>query len=352
MGVVGAGFGGYGLTPAFRCDERFDVVAIATSSPESAQRAMQRYGIERAASWQELVASDDIDAVGIAVPPATQFEIAVAALDQGKHVLAEKPLAQDHAAAVDLAEKAETLGLANMVDFIFPELETWRKAKMLLEEGAVGDVRHAFLDWRMESYDNRHRKAGWKTESDIGGGVLNHFGCHTFYYLEWLLGSIKSLGAVISTAPDCRQTGDTLAALSMTFEQGATAAVSLSNASVCGSGHRLEIGGTEGSLALTNESLNPVEGFELRLATRKEAEWKLLATEEQPSRPEEQDSRVVPVARLAARFADWILDDVAAKPDFSNGARVQSLLEASAASNRHGGAQVDVEPLSDRNSPG
>jgi len=344
LGVIGAGFGGYGLAPAFALDDRFDVIALATQSQESAQRAIDRFGLNTLTDWRTLVMSPDIDAIAVAVPPDAVYEICAAAFDQGKHVLAEKQLPPNFAEAARLAEMAEMAGLANMVDFIFPELETWRQAKELLNQGAIGTVRHAFLDWRMESFDHRHGKAGWKTDRSQGGGALNHFASHSLYNLEWLFGPIAKLSATLSTAQDCRQTGDTMAALSIVFEQGTTLAISLSNAATMGCGHRIEISGTDGSLVLANATPNPIEGFELWCGSREQGQRELLATEHQRERPEDQDPRVLPVARMVNRFGDWIVDGIPAKPDFKDGARVQALLEAAAASNRSGGGHVSAPP--------
>jgi predicted dehydrogenase len=329
LGIVGAGFGGYGLAPAFCMDSRYELVALSTTSLESQKRAAERFGFPVVSNWKELVLSDEVDAIALAAPPLAVFEIASAALRQGKHVFAEKQLGMDCAQANNLAELADQSGLANMVDYIFPELKTWQLAKKTFDAGKIGELRHVFLDWRMESYDHQHDIEGWKTDRNLGGGVLNHFGSHVFYYLEWLFGPISELSARLLTSHDCRQTGETLAALSIAFLQGGTATVSLCNAATMGSGHRIEVSGTKGSLLLENETENPVEGFELWLGTRKEGVWNLLATENQVGKPEEQDSRVLPVARMAVRFADWISGGVTANPCFRDGARVQALLEAS-----------------------
>src|SRR5688572_3783958 len=120
IGIVGAGFGSYGLRPAFQRDPRCVVTAMASHD------------------WEELVRSDEIDAVAIATPPVFQPAIALAALSCGKPVFAEKPIAANLADAEKLSKAAETSKLANVVDFLFPELVTFGKAKELLDQGMIG----------------------------------------------------------------------------------------------------------------------------------------------------------------------------------------------------------------------
>jgi len=314
IGVVGAGFGGYGLTPALRKIEGCDVTAIAASTTQSAEAAALKYGVPRSCLWQELIESSDIDALAIAVPPALQFEIAEAALMAGKPVLAEKPLSNSLEEATRLARLADRTGLANMVDFIFPELLTWKNAKKLIDSKALGRIRHIFLDWRMESFDIRHNKIGWKTADQDGGGVLSHFGVHALYYLEHMIGPIEELSANCRSYPGASGSGDSLANLSLKFQDGASGAVTLCSAALFGSGHCLEVYGETGSLRLTNNGPDPVLGFQLYFGRRDDDGLSLMETEVQPDDLGEDDSRVVPVSRIAGRFIDWINEGVPARP--------------------------------------
>src|SRR3954447_3713056 len=93
VGIVGTGFGRQVHLPAFRAHPNCEVVAVCASRLERAQDAAARHGIERAfGDWRELVAAD-LEAIALAVPPAVQFEIALAAVRAGKAIFCEKPLA-------------------------------------------------------------------------------------------------------------------------------------------------------------------------------------------------------------------------------------------------------------------
>jgi len=344
VGVVGAGFGGYGLTPAFRLDPRCKVVAIATSTQTSAQAAAEKWDVPRACTWQELIETQDLDAIAIAAPPVSQPEIALAALAAGKAVFAEKPLASGLADAIAMTTSAEASGLANMVDFIFPELSTWRDAKAVLDGGQLGQISHVFLDWRMESYDIRNGIKRWKTVGEKGGGVLQFFGSHSFYYLEWMLGPIASLSASISIAPGLSLRGDTLAIVAVTFESGVTGSMTLSTSAFLGNGHRLEIYGDAGSMVLENPDADPVQGFRLLTGTRETGQLAVVSVEGGEGKNPSEDSRVAPVARLAGRFLDWIAEGEGATPCFRDGLRAQELLAAALSSSANGGGRIETRP--------
>jgi predicted dehydrogenase len=342
VGVVGAGFGGYGLTPAFRRDPRCRVVAIAASTQETAQEAAEKWEVPRACTWQELVETQDLDAIAIAAPPAIQSDIAGAALAAGKAVFAEKPLALTLSEAEAMTEAAEESGLANMVDYIFPELNTWRAAKTFLDSGQLGKVTHVFLDWRMESYDIRNGLLRWKTASEQGGGVLQFFGSHSFHYLEWMLGPIVSLGAAMSTAPGLSLTGDTLANISIAFQSGVTGSMTLSTSALMGNGHRLEVYGDAGTMVLGNSDPDPVQGFRFLTGTRQSGKLEVSLIEASQQSGPTEDGRVVPVSRLVGRFLDWVADGIPSTPNFRDGLRAQELLAAAIGSDADSGRRVVI----------
>ncbi len=347
IGIVGAGFGGYGLTPAFRHLDNCEVVAIAASNRTSSEAAAEKFGIRENCTWQEMVSAPDIDAVAIAVPPALQTEIATAAIKSGKAVFAEKPLAHNLEDAKRLATLATESGLANMVDFIFPELVTWRKARELINAGELGRIRHVFLDWRMESFDIRTGKLGWKTTQVDGGGVSSHFGAHALYYLEEMIGHLSDIAANTAIYPEAQGAGETLATISLRFRSGASGVLTLCSAALLGNHHCLEIYGEDGSMRLVNRSADPVLGFQLYFGRRDSDQMALIEEEVRTTAADSEDSRVSPVSEIAARFVDWIRSGKPARPDFQSGYRVQALLDAVYRSANRGDARIDVSPEAD-----
>lgn len=335
VGVVGAGFGRYGLIPAFRRDRRCRIVALCTSTKASAERFASSLDIPHSfADYRLMFESVPMRAVAIAVPPRAQPAIARAALEAGIAVFAEKPLASDLASARDLLDCAANAAVSTAVDFMFPELATWSLAHELIREGQLGCIRHVMLDWRMESYDNARGGILWKTISEDGGGILSHFGSHCFYHLEWFFGPIGGLMADLSAAPDLASTGDTMAILGVQFERGVTASVSLCSAAPFGSGHRLEVYGDAGTLVLRNSTNDPVIGFELLYARRGDRTLMQIAHEEPDQQTTGEDHRVPPVARLVRRFMDSVSGGPAVRPSFADGVRTQELIEAARRSAR------------------
>lgn len=323
VGIVGAGFGSYGLLPAFRRDSRCEVTAIATASKDSAARAAIQLGIQPFWRWEDLVTSDRVDAVAIATPPVFQPAIALAALALGKPVFAEKPLAATLADAETLLKTAEASQLANVVDFIFPELRVFAKAKELMSQGAIGTPLHISAEWIFWSADHRSNVTTWRTDSRSGGGALSHYGSHMIYYLQWFFGPIVSMTARITKPADYRHSGDTIATLMLTFENGNSGTLTVSSGSPTAARHTVEILGTTGSLVLSNTSDNPI-AFELQHHRGQET---IGAPVLEPAETE-VDCRVAPASRIVRRFIDWILTGQGTRPSFRDGFDVQRVIES------------------------
>jgi predicted dehydrogenase len=343
IGIVGCNYGRLVHLPAFRLDPRCEVVALAGT--DSARTA----GLARAANiplsfgnWIDLVEHPDVDAITIATPPALQTAIALRALELGKPVFAEKPMAIDLAGAAAMVRAAENSGRTTMVDFNFSAILSWRKARMLLEEGAIGRLRHLAVNWNVENQTTRMRIENWKAHGDDGGGVLGNFVSHSFHYIEWLCGPISGLSARLSGLPDAPAM-ETNANISMAFRSGASGSLVMSCASYLGSGHRLEFYGEDGSLTLVNTTSDYMRGFELRLARRPAAALVQVEVDDPADRAFPADGRIAPVSRLAADFLDAISHARPGRPGFAEGYRVQTLLDTARRAHQDG-RWVEVEP--------
>ena len=328
VGIIGTGFGRYGHLPAFQRDPRCQIIAISARSRDKAATFAKSLDIPYGfGDWRTLLDEASPDAIAIATPPADQPDIAAHALKMGIAVFAEKPLAPNLEQALEMARIAQASGCPNVVDFIFPELKTWRLMKKLLDESAIGRLRHFAVDWRMETFDIRKRIVAWKTDASQGGGVLQHFGCHMLYYIEHLFGLVTEVSATLTSAGDLGDRGDTLASLCLKFDSGLSGTVSLCSAATQASTHRIEAYGSDGCLILENTSSDPVVGFALKMASRKSPEYATLGREE-IEQDAGEDSRVEPVSRLASRFLNWYIDGMPTTPSFREGLRAQQLIVA------------------------
>ena len=172
VGIVGCNYGRTVLLPAFRTEPRCQVVALAgTDAARTAEIAREANVARGTGDWAALVEDRAVDAVAVAVPPALQPEVARRALDLGKPVFVEKPLAADLAAAQAMLESALRSGRPTVIDFNFPELPAWRRAKAMLDAGAVGRLRHVVVTWNVENQATRLRleelEDAWRTAAAV-----------------------------------------------------------------------------------------------------------------------------------------------------------------------------------------
>ncbi len=332
IGVVGIGFGQHVLVPAFRGDERCEILGIAASTRERAAEVAARLSIPRAyGGWQELCADRAIDAVVIALPPARQPEVALAAARAGKHLFCEKPVALDEHTAAEIYSAAREQGVVHAVDFEFREIPAWRELQRLLAARAIGSLRQVQLSWRLEILAHRRKLDSWKVRLADGGGTLNTFVSHSLYSLEWLFGPILRLNARLEPSePDIHVDAW------LEFAAGFSGALSVGTDLFLGSGHRLEVFGDQGTLVLHNPSADYVKGFSLAVGTRDSGSF---ATVIGPGDEPPGDGRIAAVGSLARRFVDAIQGGKEMVPNLQDGVRVQSLIDTMRRSHRSGGWQ-------------
>jgi predicted dehydrogenase len=280
--------------------------------------------------WRSIVDDRNIDAVMIAVPPSEQPAIAKAALETGKHVFCEKPLAPSGSEAARLLEAAIAKHVVHAIDFIFPELPLWIRARELIRGNKLGEIRHAVLDWRVETHASKTKARSWKNDLSQGGGVLNNFVSHVVHNIEWLFGKT---GVVSAAVRGPRNGAETCVQATLDMEAGFPVFLSVGSDAFLGHGHRWTVYGEKGTLVLENRTADYASGFELSVGTRATSSLRVIERDEpQPG----VDGRVAPVARLASRFLDSILNGVAMSPNFADGLRVQLILDEMRASSQVG----------------
>jgi len=139
--VIGAGYWGPNLARNFRTSSDWDLVAVCDLEADRARKVVgPRSTVEVMTSATELLARDDIDAVAIATPARTHAPIALAALDAGKHVLVEKPIADHGEGARSMVTRAAEVDRVLMVDHTFCYTPPVLKIRELIGEGALGDI--------------------------------------------------------------------------------------------------------------------------------------------------------------------------------------------------------------------
>ena len=328
VGIVGCNYGRTVLLPAFRAEPRCEVVALAgTDAARTSELARAAEVARGLGDWRALVEDSAVEAVAIAVPPERQPEVARRALDLGKPVFVEKPLAADLAGAQAMLDAAHKSGKPTIIDFNFAELPSWRRAKSMLDDGAVGRLRHVVVTWNVENQAIRLRLESWKMRSHGGGGLLGNFVSHCFYYLEWLCGRITGMSGHVFPLPD--RDAESSIVLALAFASGAGGSLQMSCASLLGSGHRIELYGDDGTLVLANPTPDYFRGFELKHGRRGDAALNAVTIEDADADADQHsDSRIAPVSRLVRRFIDACETGAPAAPGFAEGYRVQCLIDA------------------------
>ncbi|MDO8875222.1 MAG: Gfo/Idh/MocA family oxidoreductase [Pseudolabrys sp.] len=346
IGIIGSNYGRTVLLPAFRADPRCEVIALGGSNAARTADLAREAGIPKAyGDWRALVDDKDVQAVVIATLPSLQPDIAIAALQAGKPVFAEKPLAGDLAAARAMLTAAEQSGLPTGIDFNFTRIMAWLRAKEMLDQGCVGPLRHVTVHWHVESRAIQMRMRNWKTAGgNDGGGVLGNFISHCFHYLEWFAGPIGGLQARVSGLPDDAELQTTVA-MAMQYKSGPQISLSMSCASYAGMGHHIEFFGEDGTLVLHNPTADYMRGFDLTYAKRPDAAVRIAVDD--PLDAQYPDGRIAPVSRLVNKFFDAIETGKQTAPDFADGYRAQALIDAAQRSHRQG-QWIDVAAVNGR----
>jgi predicted dehydrogenase len=335
LGIVGTNYGRSVQLPAFRADTRCEVVALAGSDAGRTEQLAREANVRRGyGSWRELVEDKNVDAVAIATLPSLQAQIAIRALELGKPVFIEKPMASDLASARAMLRQALLVGKPTMIDFNFHQIAAWQRAKAMLDAGHIGALRHIVINWQVESRAIQTRMRNWKTVGgDDGGGVIGNFVSHCFHYLEWFAGPISGLSARIGGLPDDPAT-ETTAAMTLQYESGPLVSLSMSCASYRGIGHRIEFFGENGTLVLHNRGADDMRGVEIHYAKRPGDYQRLPVIDADDA--QYPDGRIAPVSRLAKLFLDAIENGGSAQPGFAEGYRVQRMIDAARRSHATG----------------
>jgi predicted dehydrogenase len=327
------------------------MVALAGRDEAAARSAASRLGWAEATSdWRSLLERTDVDVIDICTPGYAHAEIATAALEAGKHVLCEKPLANTLEQAQPMAkaaERAQQSGVFSMVGFNYRRVPALELARRLIAGGAIGEVRHvrgAYLqDWGADE----ETPLLWRFESEhAGSGALGDIGSHLIDITQQLLAQrIASVSGLTETFVTKRDrldgvgegpvTVDDLAVFAVRFDAGATGNFEATRvASGRKNAMRIEIDGASGGLAFDLERLNELQlydhdapadrrGFRTILVTEESHPW--LAAWWPPGHMLGWEHTFT---HQAHDFLSAVGAGKSPEPGFAEGLRVQAVLEA------------------------
>jgi len=349
IGIIGAGFARTTQIPGFKNCRGARVVAIASGHREHAEKVAREFDIEHVDSdWRTLIARHDVDLVSVVTPPVKHCEMTLAALEHGKAVLCEKPMAMNADEARRMTARAREAGVLALIDHELRFLPGRIKLRKLLRDGEIGNVRHANLTFRSDSRADVQRSWNWWSDESQGGGTLGAIGSHVIDGFRWLLGTEAS-EVFCNLATHIRErkdeggdlravTTDDEANLLLRFAEselteGATGNVSLSMVEPGKPEHRLEIFGSRGALLVNDVG----EVWRAGVGT---GQWEKVETERGELAPGMRDGgwargfTALSKQIVAALRAGRITVDGAAT--FQDGYCVQTVLDAARRSNESG----------------
>ena len=202
VGVIGVGFIGPAHMEGLR-RQGFEVVAVSEVTQELADEAAERLLVPKAyGNWEDLINDPEIDVVHIASPNFLHYEHAKAALQAGKHVVCEKPLAMTAKESADLVKLAEEKKLVNAVNFNIRFYPLVHDAKARIAAGELGDriyiIQGSYLqDWLLLDTD-----WNWRLEPELGGELraVADIGSHWMDLVTFITGTrIQSVFADFET---------------------------------------------------------------------------------------------------------------------------------------------------------
>jgi predicted dehydrogenase len=156
-------------------------------------------GCEATDNWEDVVARQDIDIVAVCTPPNWHLPMCLAALEQGKHVLCEKPLARNPEEAGQILTKAREKGLKLKGGFNLRHHPGIQQARKWLDQGSIGEpnfIRCRYGIGGRPGYDKE-----WRADFEIsGGGQLMDQGMHALDLFRWFLGEAREAFGFLSTS--------------------------------------------------------------------------------------------------------------------------------------------------------
>src|SRR2546423_4466005 len=264
IGIIGASFGRSTQIPGFKNCEGARIVAIASAHREHAEEVAREFDIPHVEDdWRGIINRDDVDLISIVTPVVTHCEMTLAALDRGKHVLCEKPMAMNSEEARRMKERAQEAGVLALIDHELRFLPGRLKMRELLQAGEIGKIKHVKLTFRSDSRADITRPWNWWSDIKQGGGTLGAIGSHVVDGFRWLLSAeVSEVVCDLATHVRERQdaagisrevTTDDEANLLLRFADGgltdaATGNVSMSMVEAGKTEQLIEIFGSEGAL--------------------------------------------------------------------------------------------------------
>lgn len=381
VAMIGYGFMGAAHSVGWRQAPRMfelpravEMTVVVGRNADAVASAAEKWGwSESATDWREVVARDDIDIVDIVTPGDSHAEIAIAALEAGKHVLCEKPLANTVAEAeamAEAAERARARGIRSMVGFTYRRVPAVTLLRDMIAEGAVGTVQQVRAAYRQDWLVDPGMPLAWRLQKEhAGSGALGDIGAHIIDMTQFVTGlGVESVTGTLETIVKQRPLQAAGSGLSGSAGRGvgdvtvddaaiftgrlANGALASFEATRFATGRKnaltIEVSGDRGALAFDLEDLNSLRFYDRTAPDGRQGFTRILVTE--PQHP--YVSAWWPAGHMLGYehgFSHQVVDLVGAidsgtdpHPTFDEGLSVQRVLDAVERSNDNDSAWTGV----------
>lgn len=194
VGLIGAKLQGSRRAPVIQNFPGTELIVISASHKESAQALANKFGCESAVGWESVVKRSDLDVVVVCTPPHLHAQISIAAMESGKHVLCEKPLARTIQEAEAMVKVAKANSVVLKCGFNHRYHPAIQKAKELLDKGMIG--KPYFIRCRYGICGRPGYEREWRANPEIvAGGQLMEQGIHVVDLSRWFLGEFREVAA-------------------------------------------------------------------------------------------------------------------------------------------------------------
>jgi len=275
--------------------------AICGRDEAGIKEAAEKFGWESyETSWEKLVQREDIDLIDISAPSYVHKDIALAAAQNGKHIFCEKPLAMNVAEAREMVEAVNKAGVKHMVGFNYRRVPAIGLAKRLIEEGAIGQIRHFRGTYLQDWLSDPDFPLNWRMDKKIAGsGAHGDLNAHMLDIARYLVGDLSevvgmnktfiaerpvSLGQSGLTGVAGKKKGKvTVDDATLFLAKFTNGAMGSFEATRLAPGHknfnRFEINGSEGTLIFVFERMNELDFFSRKDPSHAQGFRNIIATE-------------------------------------------------------------------------
>lgn len=357
IGMVGYAFMGRAHSQAWRSVNRFfdvplqaELTGICGRDHDRTAAAATRLGwASYETDWRVLVERDDIDLIDICTPGDTHAEIALAALQAGKHVLCEKPLANtvDEARAMtDAARDAAARGVRSMCGFTYRRVPAVAMMARMFADGRIGELRQLRAQYLQDWLADASAPMTWRLDAERAGlGALGDIGSHIVDMVQYVTGervaAVSGFTEILvheRPAPDGSTGTVTADDATMFVARLASGTPAIFDATRLATGRknalRVELNGSNGSLAFDLERMNELEFYDRTARHAEQGFTRILVTE--PEHP--YMAAWWPPGHLigyehgfthqARDFLDGIATGAEVRPTFNDALGVQLVLDA------------------------